>query len=53
MYGSPKRSMDDKFLIQRIFIIFKMLIIGGTPSNHLHLLTLNGHGSHVNLEAIK
>jgi hypothetical protein len=53
MYGSPEQSMDNKFFIQIIFIIFKTSILGGTLSNRLHLLTLDGHGSHVNLKAIE
>ncbi len=53
MYGSLEQSMDNKFFIQTNFIIFKRSILGGTPSNHLHLLTLDGHGSHVNLKAIE
>jgi hypothetical protein len=41
------------FLFKEFLAFFKRSIPGGIPSNRLHLLTLDGHGSHVNLEAIE
>jgi len=54
MYGNPNRSMDEKlFLFKEFLSFFKRSIPGGfSPINH-HLLALYGHGSHVNLKAIK
>jgi hypothetical protein len=54
MYGNPNQSMDDKFFMIKDFLsFFKRSIPSGiSPSNH-HLLILDGHGSHVNLEAIE
>jgi hypothetical protein len=41
------------FLFKEFLSFFKSSILGGIfPSNH-HLLILDGHGSHVSLEAIK
>jgi hypothetical protein len=53
MCGSPNQRMDDKFFIQRIFVFFKRSIPGGISPSNYHLLALDGHGSHVNLEAIE
>jgi hypothetical protein len=41
------------FLFKEFLSFFKRSILGGIfPSNH-HLLILDGHGSHVNLEVIE
>ncbi len=53
MYGNPNQSMDDKFLIQRISIIFQEVGPSGIYPSKQHLLTLDGHGSHVSLKAIE
>ncbi len=45
--------MDDKFFIQNFWSFFKRLILGDIFPNNCHLLALDGHGSHVSLEAIK
>jgi hypothetical protein len=47
------KAWMTSFLFKEFLSFFKRSILGGSsPSNH-HLLILNGHGSHVSLEAIK
>jgi len=47
------KTWMTSFLFKEFLSIFKKSILGGIfPSNH-HLLIINGHGSHVNLEAIE
>jgi hypothetical protein len=41
------------FLIKEFLSFFKRLVLGGLFPNNHHLLTLNGHGSHVSLEVIE
>jgi len=45
--------MDDKFSIQRNLIIFQKIVLGGISQSNHHLLIMDGHGSHITLEAIK
>jgi hypothetical protein len=45
--------MDDKFFIQRILSFFKKIVLGGISQFNHHLLIMDGHGSHVTLEAIE
>jgi hypothetical protein len=53
MFGNPNQSMDDKFFIQRILSFFKRSVQCGIFLSNHHLLALDGHGSHVSLEAIE
>jgi hypothetical protein len=47
------KTWMTNFLFKEFLSFFKRSIINGiSPSNH-HLLILNGHGSHVNLEIIE
>jgi len=47
------KAWMTSFLFKEFLSFFKRSILGGSsPSNH-HLLILNGHGSHVSLQAIK
>ncbi len=51
--GNAKQGMDDKFFVQKITIIFKRFVLGGISQINHHLLILDGHDSHITLEAIK
>jgi hypothetical protein len=53
MHGNEKKNMDDLFYIQKILSFFMRSIPSGIFPSNCHLLTLNGHGSHVALKAIK
>jgi hypothetical protein len=47
------KTWMTSFLLKEFLSFFKRSILGGIfPSNH-HLLILDGHGSHVNLEVIE
>jgi hypothetical protein len=47
------KAWMTSFLFKDFLSFFKRSVLGGSsPSNHL-LLILNGHGSHVSLEAIE
>ncbi len=41
------------FLFKEFFSFFKKSILGGISQTNQHLLILDGHGSHVSLEAIE
>jgi hypothetical protein len=49
-----KKGLDDIILIQRVFeFFFKMSISSGIFLSNPHILILDGHVSHVTLEAIE
>jgi len=48
-----KRAWMIFFLFKESLIFFKKSIIGGVSCTNRHLLVLDGHGSHVTLEAIE
>jgi len=41
------------FLFKVFLSFFKRLVLGGISQTNCHLLILDGHGSHVTLEAIE
>jgi hypothetical protein len=47
------KAWMTSFLFKEFLLIFKRSIAGGISLSNCHLLILNGHGSHVNLKAIK
>jgi hypothetical protein len=53
MYGNVEKNMDDYFLVKEFLSFFNKSILGGMSLNNQHLLILDGHGSHVTLEAIE
>ncbi len=60
MHCKPKTCMVihiktwmTSFLFKKILSFFKRLVLGGIFLSNYHLLALNGHGSHVSLEAIE
>jgi hypothetical protein len=48
-----KKNMYDFFMFKELFSFFMKLVLGGIFQSNQHLFILNGHGSHVNLEAIE
>jgi hypothetical protein len=48
-----KRAWMTTFLFKKFLSFFNKLIPSGVSFNNRHLLILDGHGSHVTLEAIK
>jgi hypothetical protein len=48
----PKKAWMTTFLFKEFLSFFKRSILGGVSFTN-NLLILNGHGSHVTLEAIK
>jgi hypothetical protein len=46
-------ALMTSFLFKEFLSFFKKLVPSGTSLNNYHLLTLDGHGSHVSLKAIK
>jgi hypothetical protein len=54
LYGHAIKGMDDNLAFQGIFVFFEnKSILGGISISNRHLLILDGHESHVTLEAIK
>ncbi len=53
MHGNEKKNVDDLFYVQKIISFFMRSIPSGIFPSNCQLLTLDGHGSHVTLEAIK
>jgi len=53
MYGSLNQSMETSFLFKEFLSFFKRLVLRGISPSNRHLLVLDGHGSHISLEAIK
>jgi hypothetical protein len=60
MHYKPKTCMIihtktwmTSFLFKEFLSFFKRLVLGGIFPSNYHLLALDGHGSHVSLEAIK
>jgi hypothetical protein len=53
MHDNAIKSMDDVFFFKEFFSFFKRSIPKDIFQSKLHLLVLDGHGSHVMLEAIK
>jgi hypothetical protein len=51
--GVQTKAWMTSFLFKEFLSLFKRSILGGSSPNNHHLLILNGHGSHVNLKAIK
>jgi hypothetical protein len=47
------KTWMTSFLFKEFLSFFKRSILGGISPNNHHLLILDGHGSHVNLEVIK
>jgi len=47
------KAWMTSFLFEYFLSFFKRSILGGIFLNNCHLLILDGHGSHVNLEAIE
>jgi hypothetical protein len=47
------KTWMTSFLFKEFLSFFKRLVVGGIFPNNRHLLALDGHGSHVGLEAIK
>jgi hypothetical protein len=52
LHGNVKRSLDDFFLFKKFLSFLKKYVLGGVSFTNKHLLVLDGHGSHVTLEAI-
>ncbi len=52
MYGNVNQNMDEIFFFQKISVIFKKWVHGEISQSNQHILILDGHGSHVMLEAI-
>ncbi len=52
MYGNANQGMDDIFPFQIFFVIFKELVLDEISQSNRHFLIIDGHGSHVMLEAI-
>jgi hypothetical protein len=52
MVVQPKHGKQVS-LFKEFLSFFKKSILGGIFLNNRHLLTLDGHGSHVTLEAIE
>lgn len=48
-----KQTWMTCFMFKELFSFFMKSILGGISQFNHHLLILNGHGSHVNLEAIE
>jgi hypothetical protein len=53
LYGYAIKSMDDYLPFQFYFSFFKRLIPSGKSLTNRHFFILDGHGSHVTLEAIE
>jgi hypothetical protein len=47
------KTWMTSFLFKEFMSFFKRLVLGGISPSNRHLLALDGHGSHVNLEAIE
>jgi hypothetical protein len=47
------KAWITNFLFKEFLSFFKRSILGGSFLSNHHLLIINGHGSHVNLEAIE
>jgi hypothetical protein len=47
------KTWMTSFLFKEVLSFFKKLVLGGISSSNYHLLALDGHGSHVSLEAIE
>jgi hypothetical protein len=45
--------MDDYLPFQKVFVFLKKFIQSGISLTYRHLFILDGHGSHVTLEAIQ
>jgi hypothetical protein len=52
MHGNEKKNMDDLFYVQKIISFFMRSMPSGKFPSNCHLLTLDGHGSPVNLKGI-
>jgi hypothetical protein len=51
---NAKTNMNDLFSIQKNYLILYMkLVLSDISPSNCHLLTLDGHGSHIILQAIK
>jgi hypothetical protein len=48
-----KQTWMTCFMFKELFSFFMKSILGGISQFNHHLFILNGHGSHVNLEAIE
>jgi hypothetical protein len=54
LYGYTIKNMDDSISFQKIPLFFlEVNIPSGIPLRNRHIQILNGHGSHVTLEAIE
>jgi len=53
MYGNAKQGMDEKFLFKEFPSFYNKSIPSGISQTSHHLLIMDGHGSHVTLEAIE
>jgi hypothetical protein len=47
------KAWMTNFLFKIFLFFFKRLVLGGISPSNCHLLVLDGHGSHVSLEAIE
>jgi len=47
------KAWMTRFLFKEFLSFFKRLVPSGISPSNYHLLTLDGHGSHVNLKAIE
>jgi hypothetical protein len=47
------KAWMTSFFFKEFFSFFKDFILGGISHTNHHLLVLDGHGSHVTLEALK
>jgi hypothetical protein len=48
-----KKKLITTFLLKEFMSFFNKSILGGMSLNNQHLLIVDGHGSHVTLEAIE
>ena len=55
MYGNAKKNLDNNISIQTVVTLtfFQKNIPRGISMTNLHLLILDGHGNHVELEAME
>jgi hypothetical protein len=48
-----KRAWMSSFLLKKFLTFFNKLVLSGMSITNQHLLILDGHANHVNLEAIE
>jgi hypothetical protein len=53
MYNNAKKNLDNNILFKKFLSFFKRLVPSGIFLTNHHLLLLDGHGSHITLQAIE